>query len=204
MSQSTKSSSVASVAVQELVLDAAEEVVNSQGVSRLTLDAVARQAGLSKSGLLHHFPSKEALVDAIVERTVGLWKSSLESAIRCQPPGSHPTVRGLLQCSLGDMADWNERLRRSSTALLAVLVHCPGKKTAMHEFYQGLLAAMQQECNGQPTGDLILAVIDGTWLRWVTGLAPLDEFQIVRIRELLHSLIQQPCRPEIPAGQRLG
>jgi len=31
-------------------------------VARLTLDAVAREAGLSKGGLLYHFPSKNALI----------------------------------------------------------------------------------------------------------------------------------------------
>jgi AcrR family transcriptional regulator len=190
MASLSKSKTNLTSSSRETVLDAAEVVVNSQGVARLTLDTVARQAGLSKSGLLHHFPSKEALIDAIVARTVGLWKSSMEAAIRSQADGSHPTVRGLLECSLGDLAQWNDRLRRSSTALLTVLVHCPGKRTEMHDFYQGLLCKMQQECSGQPTGDLILAVIDGIWLRWVTGLAPLDEQQIVRIRDTLQGLLQ--------------
>jgi AcrR family transcriptional regulator len=175
--------------VRELLLDAAEEVVNAQGVARLTLEAVARQAGLSKSGLLHHFPSKDALIDAIVARTVSLWKASLESALAEQPAGPQPTVRGLLQCCLGDMAEWTERLRRSSTALLAVLVHCPGRRTAMHDFYQGLHARMEQECGGRPTGDLVLAVVDGIWLRWVTGLAPLEDRQIVHIRDTLKGLL---------------
>jgi AcrR family transcriptional regulator len=34
----------------------------------LTLEAVAREAGISKGGLLYHFPSKSALITAIVER----------------------------------------------------------------------------------------------------------------------------------------
>ncbi len=34
----------------------------------LTLEAVAREAGVSKGGLLYHFPTKEVLIMAIVER----------------------------------------------------------------------------------------------------------------------------------------
>ena len=114
-----------------LLLDAAEEVVTRDGVTRFTLEAVARQAGLSKSGLLHHFHSKEALIEAVVERTVEQWRQSLQASVEEQPLGPHRTARALLQCSLGEMSQWNERMRRSSTALLAVLVHCSGKSTAI-------------------------------------------------------------------------
>jgi len=54
--------------VTDRVLNAAEQVVTRDGVANLTLDAVAREAGVSKGGLLYHFPSKSALVTAIVER----------------------------------------------------------------------------------------------------------------------------------------
>ena len=50
------------------MLDAAEVVVVRQGIANLTLDAVAAEAGLSKGGLLHHFPSKDRLIEAMVVR----------------------------------------------------------------------------------------------------------------------------------------
>jgi AcrR family transcriptional regulator len=54
--------------VQDRVLNAAEVVVARDGVAGLTLEAVAREAGVSKGGLLYHFPSKSALITSIVER----------------------------------------------------------------------------------------------------------------------------------------
>lgn len=172
-----------------LLIDSAEVVVTRDGVARLTLEAVAREAGLSKSGLLHHFPSKEALINAMVDRTVVQWSQSVEEATIQQPAGPHRTARGLLQCCLGDASAWNEQLHRSSSALLAVLVHCPDKSTTLHQFYNKLHCKMEQEGRGSPLGDLVLAVIDGFWLRWVTGLAPLEDAQITRMRALLESLI---------------
>jgi AcrR family transcriptional regulator len=53
---------------QTRLLDAAESVVAREGVGNLTLEAVAREAGVSKGGLLYHYPSKSALVTAVVER----------------------------------------------------------------------------------------------------------------------------------------
>src|SRR5699024_9076109 len=49
------------------ILEAAAFIIQSQGILSFTLEAVAKQAGISKGGLLYHFPSKEALVAGMVE-----------------------------------------------------------------------------------------------------------------------------------------
>lgn len=53
---------------RDRVLDAFEALLIEQGERAATLDAVARAAGVSKGGLLYHFPSKDALVDGLVVR----------------------------------------------------------------------------------------------------------------------------------------
>lgn len=52
------------------LLDAAADVVRSDGVTKLTLDRVAESAGVSKGGLLYHYPTKKALIAATLERTL--------------------------------------------------------------------------------------------------------------------------------------
>ncbi|OYN96181.1 TetR family transcriptional regulator [Propionibacteriaceae bacterium ES.041] len=47
------------------LIDAALTVVAERGVTALTLDAVAEQAGVTKRGLIYHFPSKHALLVGI-------------------------------------------------------------------------------------------------------------------------------------------
>jgi AcrR family transcriptional regulator len=64
----SNSPSDATCAMHDRILTAAEQVVVRDGVGSLTLEAVARQAGVSKGGLLYHFPSKSELIIAIVER----------------------------------------------------------------------------------------------------------------------------------------
>jgi AcrR family transcriptional regulator len=39
------------------ILDAASKIVNQRGIFNLTLEAVAEEAGISKGGLLYHYPS---------------------------------------------------------------------------------------------------------------------------------------------------
>jgi AcrR family transcriptional regulator len=55
---------------RQRILDAAAELVSEVGSGRLTLDAVAERAGLSKGGLLYNFPTKEALLQGMVERLI--------------------------------------------------------------------------------------------------------------------------------------
>lgn len=43
------------------ILDAALRIISAQGAGSVTLEHVARASGLSKGGLVHYFPSKEAL-----------------------------------------------------------------------------------------------------------------------------------------------
>lgn len=50
------------------ILDAIERVVMKFGVSRLSIDAVAREAGISKSRVVYDYKSKTALLEALIDR----------------------------------------------------------------------------------------------------------------------------------------
>ncbi|KIF70031.1 TetR family transcriptional regulator [Streptomyces sp. AcH 505] len=49
------------------ILRAALEVIAERGYRGTTLGAVAERVGLTQQGLLHHFPTKEALLVAVLE-----------------------------------------------------------------------------------------------------------------------------------------
>jgi AcrR family transcriptional regulator len=53
---------------QQGVLDAAERVVGRDGAANLTVDAVAKEAGINKASVLYDHKSKQALVEAVVDR----------------------------------------------------------------------------------------------------------------------------------------
>lgn len=59
------------------LLDAALRLLRGPDGIDITLDAVAREAGVTKPGLMYHFPSREALMLAIVDHAAG----SLERAM---------------------------------------------------------------------------------------------------------------------------
>lgn len=47
------------------ILDAARRIVEERGTARLTIEAVATEAKLSKGGVIYHYGSKRALLEAL-------------------------------------------------------------------------------------------------------------------------------------------
>lgn len=62
MDNATRSERSRNAAIQ-----AALAIIARDGPGRLTLDAIARESGISKGGVMHHFRTKEAVVTALLE-----------------------------------------------------------------------------------------------------------------------------------------
>ncbi|MEV0671092.1 TetR/AcrR family transcriptional regulator [Mycobacterium sp. NPDC050441] len=71
---------------RDRILDAYEDVLAVEGERYATLDAVAAKAGVSKGGLLYHFPSKDRLADALCDRLLALAADDVEE-MRTAPDG---------------------------------------------------------------------------------------------------------------------
>lgn len=57
---------------QDAIIDAYVALLAEHGAREATIDATARRSGLSKAGLLHYFPSRQALDAELVLRLRGL------------------------------------------------------------------------------------------------------------------------------------
>jgi len=69
------------------ILDAALAQFGGRGYEATSLDAIAAELGLTKQAILYWFPSKEALLDAVVVRSVDDLRVALESALAGTPAG---------------------------------------------------------------------------------------------------------------------
>ncbi|HLK11325.1 MAG TPA: TetR/AcrR family transcriptional regulator [Candidatus Binatia bacterium] len=73
---------------RELILDAAERLFAARGVDGIAVRDLARELGITPSSLYNHFPSKQALYDAVIER--GLSPIVQVVAEAWQPGGLSP------------------------------------------------------------------------------------------------------------------
>ncbi|THK38259.1 TetR/AcrR family transcriptional regulator [Ensifer sp. MPMI2T] len=67
--------------VRQQLLEVAARLSLEQGIGAVTLDAVSQAAGVSKGGLLHHFPNKLALLDGLFDELVARFDRAIEEAM---------------------------------------------------------------------------------------------------------------------------
>ena len=85
------------------ILDAAEQRLASEGPEGIRLKGIAGDVGLSHSTLLHHFGSRQGLVEALAERTMRGLARDLVEAIRARDPvASAPATLQQVFRTLGD------------------------------------------------------------------------------------------------------
>ncbi len=62
---------------RDALLTIAEEIVNNEGPQALTIDALAKAAGISKGGVQYSFSSKDELVKGLVDR----WTTQFDALV---------------------------------------------------------------------------------------------------------------------------
>ncbi len=175
--------------LRDRLLDAAEVVVARQGFANLTLDAVAAEAGMSKGGLLHHFPTKDRLIAGLVARAAENWRGCWMGAYEKAAEGPGRMTRGLLNHCLSHAASRTEQLRRSSSAVFAALAQDPSLIEPMRTVYSDLYRRIMDDGLPPGVGEVAVTAIDGLWLYWVLGLVPVDQKMVNRLRAALEEML---------------
>src|SRR5262245_35019788 len=66
---------------QQAILDAAAFLFEAEGLDGVTLNAVARRAGIAKSNVYRYFESREAILLALLNEDQLAWVASLEEGL---------------------------------------------------------------------------------------------------------------------------
>ena len=59
------------------ILDALSELLSDQNIQNISVSDIARKAGIGKGSIYYYFPSKEAILDALIQRS---YKKPLQTA----------------------------------------------------------------------------------------------------------------------------
>jgi AcrR family transcriptional regulator len=126
------------------ILDAAEQRLVASGPAGIRLQEVAADVGLSHPTLLHHFGSREGLVEAVVARALDSLHATLLDAVRGSPQGpgqltkildgvfealvNHGHGRAFLWLALSGYAPTMEALRVQALAEAVHAVRCEHRR----------------------------------------------------------------------------
>lgn len=114
------------------LLDAAEAVIAREGAAGLTIDAVAKEMGITKGGVQYCFGTKDALIDAIFERWGKAYDSLFEAVAGKQPT---PLTR------VRAHAEATQRSDELSSSKAAALIQTPEHLEGSNQWYRSRLKA---------------------------------------------------------------
>lgn len=148
-------------------LDAALDLLRDGG--SLSLESAARAAGLSKPGLMYHFPTKEALVGALVDHLVDDYERTFVALL--PNGGTEPTARERIAAYL----EWS--VTHDHDAADLVTLSDPRLRVVMGARWAERFRPWLDVPDDLPVGErarlqAVRLMADGCWYADATGILP--------------------------------
>ena len=170
---------------------AAAKVIERDGAGQLTLEKVAAEADLSKGGLLYHYPSKDALLqgllDHLLENRAGLIEGS----------GSADSVSDatLLNSLIDADFDLPKDERIMAQGLIAASAENPELITPAQQYVEAVFAQLGKAKTTATSARTIFLASQGLQFLELLGLLSLNTAERNEIRRHLKALTKElaPC-----------
>ncbi|MBA4390925.1 MAG: TetR/AcrR family transcriptional regulator [Syntrophus sp. (in: bacteria)] len=171
----------------DAIIDAAEAVVIEAGASHMTLDAVAAKAGISKGGLLHHFPTKVALLEAMIKRQIAIHQEARKKICEELPGGPSRQVKGFVLSILH-----RDRGHDSlGASLLAAVFHNPRLNEPVRKVVREVYSGFASPGMKFERAAIIALAADALWMQEMLSISPFNEQQRDKIIEELLRLLDE-------------
>ncbi|MBX3568654.1 MAG: TetR family transcriptional regulator [Rhizobiaceae bacterium] len=155
MATSRRADAAASGGARERILEAADLLAHEAGPGHLALDAVAARAGVSKGGLLYHFPSKTHLLTALVDRHIARFEAEID-----RNEGAGPGQRRLAAYFEASLEECSKKDRHASGAL-AAMVQNPEMLVPIRSFKRRMLDRLTAAGGDKAMVLLVFLALDG-------------------------------------------
>lgn len=151
---------------RQRILRAANRIVLNQGVMNLTLENVAQEAGVSKGGLLYHFPSKEALVEGLMRQLTDDFNAQLDRDSGSDHAGDW--LRAYVRMTFA----LDQETNNLAAGLLAAATMNPELLSPLRESFADWQNRIEEDGIDPVIGTIIRLAADGLWLADLLGFAP--------------------------------
>lgn len=173
---------------RDSILDAAQQVAAERGAGHVTLDAVAKAAGLSKGGVLYHFPNKDSLVNGMLERLIEQNRRLMQQHVAGDAVQPCPTTHALM---LTQRAFHQTLSTPAAMAILAASAEKPELLDPLRSYLQSLYRDLQAEPGELDLKLLLWAAADGLLFQQLLNLSPLPPAERPRLENRLVRLARE-------------
>ena len=169
------------------ILDAAQRVVARDGAARLSLDAIAREVGLTKGGVLYNFKSKAALLQGMLIRMLEAFEAlAAEHEAEARARGwPCPCLRGVIEASTS-LEAIDPELQQ---AILAAAAVDPMLLDPVRTMMERHLARTRAETRDVGLALVVFVAVDGLVFEHIMQLPPRDAAERALVRARLLRLL---------------
>ena len=166
------------------ILDAALRVVDAAGGADITYQSVAIEAGLTKAGLMYHFPTKDELMIAVIEHVIGRWQVELQDVLGV--PLAESTLRERVRAFVQFAGEGG--VTQGEFVVFAEAVRRPELSRPWLEYLQTWFGFG----DGVDTTPLLLVWLaaNGLWVAEATGILTIDARRRTALLAQLSALIE--------------
>lgn len=150
--------------VRSALLGCAAKIAVEQGLSGVTVQAVAQAAGVSKGGLFHHFANKQALVDGMFDEMIARLDIALDAWLAGEEGSYGCFTRAYVRMVFDEALDDPDH--PWSVALPVSLIADPALKQRWDAWLARRLA-VHADTDGAPVLDVVRLAADGAWFDWL-------------------------------------
>lgn len=143
----------------------------------LTLDSLAREAGLSRPGVIHHFRTKEGLMKAVLGAVLDRWEEELQKRAAAFT-GPHARLRAYIDHSFTERFDASD---------LAILADVRLREELRAVWLERLAGWLDDGTSPELTAARLLA--DGIWLNEALGTARFSRESRQQIQKIAEDLV---------------
>jgi AcrR family transcriptional regulator len=172
------------------ILNAANKVILDKGADALTLEAVAKEAGVSKGGLLYHFPSKSRLIQGMIESMIAGVDATLQEEL---VNSSGDYMEAYIQASFKTKTGPEQ----ISYALFAAISHDPELIKPLRARFFKMQNEIVAAATSEEIGTIIRLALDGLWISDLFGFAPPSPELRVKMLDVLLDIAQKPNKKDL-------
>jgi AcrR family transcriptional regulator len=149
---------------RRLILDSAVGLVRQEGLIGVTVEAVAKAAGVTKGGLFHHFPSKQALIRAMFEDVLETLDAEIDRHIENDADRRGSFTRAYIETMLSGESFG---LESPWSAIGVSTISDPSLGLLWSNWLAGRLRR-HTETDGAPILEVVRLAVDGAWLAYIS------------------------------------
>lgn len=181
------------------IIDMAIEVAAEQGAMGLTLDAVVARLSFSKGALLHHFPSKLALLEGVIDHLANEMTAAILAEAARDPNPYGRNARAYLRATVNEpVTERDVSIGRAALVACAVEPGLIGRwRTAMRT----LAADDPLDPAGKDDALMLRLIADGLWMSDLFGT---HEVSPEQRRALLSLLTPGVLLADAQTGDEMG